>query len=548
MGKGMSVKPTDQELQQRVILLEQAEETLREDKQRYKNLYEKSKKAEERYRSFLDSSADAIAIFDFKGSIRYLNPAFTTLFEWTLEEARGNPIPMIPESEQKKTTAMVRALIQKGVSYHGFETKRKRRDGRLLDVSISASRVDDHQGKRSGVLVTFRDISERKSLEAQLLHAHKMEAIGTLAGGIAHDFNNILQAISGYSQILMMGKKTADPDYSKLEAIERSSHKASELTKQLLVFSRKAQSALRQMDLNHSIRMACRMLERTIPKMIRIELKLDKSLKYINADAVQIEQIVMNLGINARDAIPEGGRLILETRNVYLDESYCMTHVGSVAGEYVQMRITDTGCGMDAWVLEHIFEPFFTTKETGKGTGLGLAMVYGIVKNHGGYIHCSSQPGEGTCFEIYFPTLQAVAAERTEKQTPDHHVAGGNEKILLVDDEITILEVVKDMLDRFGYATLTAKSGEEAIEIFESRKGPIDLVVLDLNMPGIGGHKCLEELLKLDTAVKVIIASGYSADKKVRETLRAGAAGFIHKPYKYEDMLQKVREVLDGPP
>ncbi len=548
MGKGMSVKPTDQELQQRVILLEQAEETLREDKQRYKNLYEKSKKAEERYRSFLDSSADAIAIFDFKGSIRYLNPAFTTLFEWTLEEARGNPIPMIPESEQKKTTAMVRALIQKGVSYHGFETKRKRRDGRLLDVSISASRVDDHQGKRSGVLVTFRDISERKSLEAQLLHAHKMEAIGTLAGGIAHDFNNILQAISGYSQILMMGKKTDDPDYSKLEAIERSSHKASELTKQLLVFSRKAQSALRQMDLNHSIRMACRMLERTIPKMIRIELKLDKSLKYINADAVQIEQIVMNLGINARDAIPEGGRLILETRNVYLDESYCMTHVGSVAGEYVQMRITDTGCGMDAWVLEHIFEPFFTTKETGKGTGLGLAMVYGIVKNHGGYIHCSSQPGEGTCFEIYFPTLQAVAAERTEKQTPDHHVAGGNEKILLVDDEITILEVVKDMLDRFGYATLTAKSGEEAIEIFESRKGPIDLVVLDLNMPGIGGHKCLEELLKLDTAVKVIIASGYSADKKVRETLRAGAAGFIHKPYKYEDMLQKVREVLDGPP
>ena len=548
MGKGMSVKPTDQELQQRVILLEQAEETLREDKQRYKNLYEKSKKAEERYRSFLDSSADAIAIFDFKGSIRYLNPAFTTLFEWTLEEARGNPIPMIPESEQKKTTAMVRALIQKGVSYHGFETKRKRRDGRLLDVSISASRVDDHQGKRSGVLVTFRDISERKSLEAQLLHAHKMEAIGTLAGGIAHDFNNILQAISGYSQILMMGKKTDDPDYSKLEAIERSSHKASELTKQLLVFSRKAQSALRQMDLNHSIRMACRMLERTIPKMIRIELKLDKSLKYINADAVQIEQIVMNLGINARDAIPEGGRLILETRNVYLDESYCMTHVGSVAGEYVQMRITDTGCGMDAWVLEHIFEPFFTTKETGKGTGLGLAMVYGIVKNHGGYIHCSSQPGEGTCFEIYFPTLQAVAAERTEKQTPDHHVAGGNEKILLVDDEITILEVVKDMLDRFGYATLTAKSGEEAIEIFESRKGPIALVVLDLNMPGIGGHKCLEELLKLDTAVKVIIASGYSADKKVRETLRAGAAGFIHKPYKYEDMLQKVRVVLDGPP
>ena len=310
----MTVKPNDEELKQRVGLLARAEETPKEDKKRYQILYEKAKKKEALYRSFLDSSADAIALFDLKGIARYLNPAFTRLFGWTLEEARGKTIPMVPESEQKKTAAMVRALIEKGTSYQGLETKRQRKDGRLLDVSISASRVDDHQGKLSGVLVTLRDISEKKGLEAQLLHVHKMEAIGTLAGGIAHDFNNILQAISGYTQILMMDKKPDDPDFSKLEAIERSSHKASQLTKQLLIFSRKVQSEFRQTDLNRSVIMACKMLERTIPKMISIELRLDENLKKINADAVQIEQIIMNMGINARDAMPDGGRLIPSSR------------------------------------------------------------------------------------------------------------------------------------------------------------------------------------------------------------------------------------------
>jgi len=544
----MTDKPTYQALEQRITLLEQAEEAQRESKEQYKNLYEASKRAEELYRSFLDSSADAIVIYDLKGITRYLNLAFTHLFGWSLEEIEGRPIPMIPEPEQEKTSAMVRALIRDGVSYQGFETKRLTKDGRLLDVSISASRVDDHRGELSGVLVTLRDISERKGLEAQLLHAHKMEAIGTLAGGIAHDFNNILQAISGYSQILLMGKKSDDPDYMKLEAIEKSAQKASELTKQLLIFSRKVQSELRQMDLNRSVETASRLLERTIPKMIHIDLRLDKGVHDINADPVQIEQIIMNLGINARDAMPEGGSLILETKDILLDEAYCKSHVGAMPGDYVQMRITDTGCGMDEPVLEHIYEPFFTTKAAGKGTGLGLAMVYGIIKNHDGYIFCSSKPGEGTTFDIYFPVLHAEGEKRTAEKKNDQQVSGGHEKILLVDDEQTIVEVVQDMLDRFGYRTLSADSGERAIEIFKSKGEPIDLVILDLNMPGMGGHKCLEELLKIDSGVKVIIASGYSDNKKVQETLNAGAAGFISKPYKYKDILQKVRETLDGVP
>ncbi|MFZ7112477.1 MAG: hybrid sensor histidine kinase/response regulator [Desulfatiglandales bacterium] len=541
----MPTKPTYQELEQKIKVLEQAEIALQDDNGKYKGLYEESRRSEELYRSFLDSSPDAIVIYDLEGKTCYINPAFTRSFGWTKEDVRGKPIPMIPESEKERTMAMVHALIREGLSYQGFETKRFTKDGRLREVSISASGVDDQHGRISGILVILRDISEKKALEAQLTHAHKMEAIGTLAGGIAHDFNNILQAISGYTQILLMSKSPEDPEYSKLKAIDRSSQKASELTKQLLVFSRKVQSELRQVDLNHSVRAVSELLKRTIPKMISIELKLDEDLRAINADPVQIEQIIMNLGVNARDAMPEGGKLVIETSNIRLDERYCKTHVGAKMGQYVLMRITDTGFGMDEETLNHIFEPFFTTKDVGKGTGLGLAMVYGIVNNHGGYVTCSTQPGIGTTFDVYFPVLSMEKVERVEEEKADQQVARGSERILLVDDEQTVLEVVQDILDRFGYHTLTAASGEEAIEIYRQKGHDIDMVILDLNMPGMGGHKCLKELLWIDPGAKVIIASGYSDNKRVQETLQAGAAGFISKPYKYKDILKKIRGVFE---
>lgn len=541
----MPTKPTYQELEQKIKVLEQAEIALQDDNGKYKGLYEESRRSEELYRSFLDSSPDAIVIYDLEGKTCYINPAFTRSFGWTKEDVRGKPIPMIPESEKERTMAMVHALIREGLSYQGFETKRFTKDGRLREVSISASGVDDQHGRISGILVILRDISEKKALEAQLTHAHKMEAIGTLAGGIAHDFNNILQAISGYTQILLMSKSPEDPEYSKLKAIDRSSQKASELTKQLLVFSRKVQSELRQVDLNHSVRAVSELLKRTIPKMISIELKLDEDLRAINADPVQIEQIIMNLGVNARDAMPEGGKLVIETSNIRLDERYCKTHVGAKMGEYVLMRITDTGFGMDEETLNHIFEPFFTTKDVGKGTGLGLAMVYGIVNNHGGYVTCSTQPGIGTTFDVYFPVLSMEKVKRVEEEKADQQVARGSERILLVDDEQTVLEVVQDILDRFGYHTLTAASGEEAIEIYRQKGHDIDMVILDLNMPGMGGHKCLKELLWVDPGAKVIIASGYSDNKRVQETLQAGAVGFISKPYKYKDILKKIRGVFE---
>ncbi|MBE9541343.1 MAG: PAS domain S-box protein, partial [Proteobacteria bacterium] len=394
------------------------------------------------------------------------------------------------------------------------------------------------------LLDSFIDITEKKKLEAQLQQAQKMEAVGTLAGGIAHDFNNMLQAIFGYTQILLMGKEPSNPDYEKLEAIIKSAQRASDLTKRLLIFSRKVESKLRPMDLNNEIEQVSQMLERTIPKMINIELHLSEDIKIINADPAQIEQIMMNLGVNARDAMPNGGRLIFETENVILDEEYCKTHLGSKPGQYVKLSISDTGHGMDKETLRHIFEPFYTTKDTGKGTGLGLAMVYGIVKSHGGYIMCYSEPDEGTIFKIYFPIIEKEA-ERVESKEEKVPIKGGNETILLVDDEEAIRELCKDILARFGYTVLIASDGETALEIYREKKEEINLVILDIIMPGMGGRKCLEELLKMNPKSRIIIASGYSINGPAKEVLEAGAKGFISKPYDMRGMLQTVRKILD---
>ena len=394
------------------------------------------------------------------------------------------------------------------------------------------------------LLDIFIDITEKKKLEAQLQQAQKMEAIGTLAGGIAHDFNNILQAIFGYTQILLIGKEPSDPDYEKLEAIEKSAQRASDLTKRLLIFSRKVESKLRPMDLNNEIEQVSKMLESTIPKMITIELHLVENLKIINADPVQIEQIMMNLGVNARDAMPDGGRLIFETENVILDEEYCKTHLGARPGQYVKLSISDTGHGMDKEILRHIFDPFYTTKETGKGTGLGLAMVYGIVKSHSGYIMCYSEPDEGATFKIYFPIIEKET-ERVESKKEKVLIEGGNETILLVDDEEAIRELAEDILTRFGYKVLMASDGETALEIYREKKEEINLVILDIIMPGMGGRKCLEELLKMNPKSRIIIASGYFINGPAKEVLKAGAKGFISKPYDMRGMLQTVRKILD---
>lgn len=531
----VTVKPTYEELDERVRALER--EALEREKE--------SKRTQEVYRSLLNSSADAVVIYDLEGRTRHTSPAFSDLFGWTLQEIKGERIPFVPDSEKETTAAIIRDLLQSGRPCRNFETRRYTKDGRLLDVSIAASRYLDEEGNPAGILSMLRDISERKRLEAQLLHAHKMEAVGTLAGGISHDFNNILQIISGYVQILLMSTDPSHLDYAKLQAMEKAARKGSDLTRRLLIFSRKVEAELRPVDLNHAVLQVAKLLERTIPKMIMIETELAQDLKIVNADPLQLEQIIMNLGVNAADAMNEGGRLIFKTENAVLDETFCRTHVGSRVGEYVKLSVSDTGHGIEQELQQHIFEPFFTTKEVGKGTGLGLAMVYGIVKNHGGYIDFESAFAKGTTFQIFFPVLAIDAEVRvSEERSQLEFLWGRGEKILIVDDEKLLLEMAGELLGRFGYAPILAESGEQALEILKREKTAVDLAILDLSMPGMGGYRCLKEMLGMSPGLKVIIASGYSANRKVKETLRSGAAGFIAKPYHYNDMLKKIRETL----
>ncbi|MBW2647050.1 MAG: response regulator [Deltaproteobacteria bacterium] len=394
------------------------------------------------------------------------------------------------------------------------------------------------------LLETFLDIRERKKLEAQLLQAQKMEAVGTLAGGIAHDLNNILQAISGYAQLLMLKKNTNDRDYNMLGAIGRSTQRAAELTTQLLTFSRKVESKLRPVDLNHEVAQVSKLLQRTIPKMISIETTLADDLKIINADPSQLEQIMMNLGVNAKDAMFDGGKLIFETENVTLDEQYCKAFKIR-PGNYALLSVSDTGFGMDQETVKHIFEPFFTTKERGKGTGLGLSMVYGIVKNHGGHIICYSEPGQGATFRIYFPVLEAESREQRAESREEEEIVGGSETILMVDDDEILLNLGQDMLKEYGYTIIPAETGEKAIELYKAQKDRIDLVILDIGMPGMGGHKCVRELFNIDPDIRIVIATGYAATGRVKELLDSGAKDYIGKPYQLKEMLKKVRGVLD---
>jgi PAS domain S-box-containing protein len=400
-----------------------------------------------------------------------------------------------------------------------------------------------------------RFISERKraekeneKLQTQLRQAEKMEAVGTLAGGIAHDFNNLLQAIISSTQFILLDTKEDSSTYAKLRDILSVSERAKELIQQLLFFSRKLETQKKKINLNRMIEQTIVLLERTIPKMIDIRIHLDWELWPVNADPVQIEQILFNLGSNAADSMPDGGQLIIETKNVVVDEEFLNGHFEARPGTYVLINVSDTGHGMDQETVEHIFEPFFTTKEVGKGTGLGLASAYGIVKNHGGFMMCYSEVNQGTIFKIYLPVTKQVETEAHIDANKDMGVeqpASGTETILLVDDEEAIRKLVPELLERFGYTVLTASSGEEALETYINRSQEIDLVIMDIGMPGMGGHKGVKEIVRFDPKAKVIIASGYSINSQVKKTMEAGALGYVGKPYHLADLLEKIRTVFD---
>ena len=508
------------------------------------------RESEERYRSVVENSHDGILILDETLRMIYTNDELCRILGHSRRDIEDR---YFKEFLTEESASFMEDMYLPGSNgeeaQSQFELEIIRKDREKRHGKISATTIEDSEGKQR-TLVHILDMTdqflaeqEKKRLEAQLRHAQKMEAVGTLAGGIAHDFNNLLLVIQGYSDLLLLKNKKAESGNKELQQIKDATQRASELTQQLLTFSRKVESKLRPIHMNNEIKQVNKLFKRTIPKMIETQLNLADNLRMINGDPAQLGQVLMNLGVNARDAMPDGGKLVIETDNITLDKEYFKTHLGATPGDYVCIIISDTGQGMDKETLDHIFEPFYTTKDVGKGTGLGLAIVYGIVKNHKGYITCYSEPGMGTTFKIYFPSIDGKL--RLEEKKSEDALTGGTETILLVDDDKHILNLGLEMLSNFGYTVFTAPDGESALEFYKDKQGEIDLIIVDLIMPGMGGKKFLEELLKRNPKAKVIMSSGHAPNGPVKTAITAGAKSFIGKPYETHQILHEVRRVLD---
>jgi len=402
------------------------------------------------------------------------------------------------------------------------------------------------EGEPEYLLGISEDITERKKLEAQFQQAQKMEAVGRLAGGVAHDFNNLLMTIMGNADLMLMGLAEDDPFREKLEQIGQNGKRAARLTRQLLAFSRKQILQPVALDLNELIKGFVKMLERLIGEDVELETVLVSGLRLVKADPGQVEQIIMNLVINARDAMPGGGKVIIETANADLDEDYVRAHdVSLQPGPYVMLAVSDTGTGMDEETRSNIFEPFFTTKEVGKGTGLGLSTVYGIVKQSGGYIWVYSEPGQGTTFKIYLPAVVGETVQRKKEQPPADDLTG-SETILVVEDDDALRNLGREILERQGYRVLDAGNGIEALRISEEHRGQIHLMITDVVMPKMGGKKVADRLQQLYPQMKVIYMSGYTDNSIAHHGILAPGLNFLQKPFSPEVLARKVREVLDA--
>ncbi len=426
------------------------------------------------------------------------------------------------------------------------ETKWRRKNGTIINIILSSAPIDT-EDLSVGVTFTALDITERKrseeqsrNLETQLFQAQKMESIGTLAGGIAHDFNNLLTGILGNASLILMQTDRSQPFYDRLKNIEDYVKRGSDLTKQLLGFARRGKYETKPTNLAEFIRESSELFRRT-KKEISIHLKAQEELWVVEVDRGQMEQVLLNLYVNAWQAMPGGGALYISAENVSLDEVDVNPYETS-PGKYVKITVTDTGIGMDEETMARIFDPFFTTKEKGRGTGLGLASAYGIIKNHGGFIHVESEKGHGTSFMIYLPASDKVV-ENDHKS--EDELQTGSETVLLIDDEEMILDVGSNMLEGLGYKVMMATGGKQGLKVYEQNKDAIDIVIIDMIMPEIGGRETFDTMLKINPSVKVILSSGYSLDGQAKEIMQGGCKGFIQKPFTTVELSNKIRMILD---
>ncbi|MDQ7784211.1 MAG: PAS domain S-box protein [Desulfomonilaceae bacterium] len=497
--------------------------------------------------------------YDVVKDLFTFNDHFYRMFRTTAEQVGGYTMSSADYARRfvhPDDMALVKEETQKAIESNDpyFSRQLEHRilyaDGEIGHISVKYFVVKDELGRTVKTYGVNQDITERKKSEQerenllrQLAQAQKMEAVGTLTGGIAHDFNNLLTIINGYTELILLEKSEDDPIYPDLMKILETGRKGAELVQRLLALSRKGKVNPESLDLNRVIEESVALMKRTFPKMIEIDTSLDKELSMVNADASQIEQVLMNLCVNAKDAMPNGGRIGIRTKNILLGEENIRERPEAKTGRYVLMEISDTGSGISAEIIERVFEPFFTTKgwDFKKGTGLGLPVAKGIVEQHSGWITCRSEEGKGTAFSVYLPAIgeeSDLGEPKMEESSPT------GKKILLVDDEEFVRDLGRRILERAGYTVITASGGKEALEICKRARETIGLVILDLMMPQMGGEECLDELLRIDPHLKVIVSTGHSLTETESSRLGTRARGFVNKPYEVEQLVRVVREVL----
>jgi len=503
--------------------------------------------AEAKFRGLLESAPDPMVVVNREGRIVLVNAQAEETFGYRREDLLGQPMDiLVPKRLQAECleyrTRFLRAP-QKSPTGATLEIHGLRRDGNEFPVEIKLSLLETEEGLWG--CAAIRDLTERRKLEQQFRQAQKMESIGTLAGGIAHDFNNLLTVILSYGSSLTEELPKNSKHRRAAEQVYSAAERGAALTSQMLAFSRKQVFQLRVVNLNDIVRNLLKMLQRIIGEHIEIKMTLAEDLVRVRADAGQLEQVLMNLSVNARDAMPQGGRLALETRNVELDEDFVRAHIGSGAGPHTLLAVSDTGMGMDAATQARIFEPFFTTKGPGHGTGLGLAMVYGVVKQSGGYIEVHSQVGQGTTFQIYLPQV-AEKAETSESKKPQRDRKQGSETVLLVEDDAAVRELVDSMLTAQGYNVLVSRDPQDVETICERHAGRIHLLLTDMVLPGMSGREIAKRVGSLRPDVKVLFMSGYTDDALAHSHGFEEPFAFLQKPFSSVTLATKIREVLDA--
>lgn len=511
-----------------------------------KQAEEAIKERETRFRATFEQAAVGIAHVRPDGRWLRVNQKLCDIVGYAREELLELTFQDITHADDLDADLEnVRQILAGEIETYSMEKRYLRKDGSIIWIDLTISLVREPSGEPDYFIAVIQDITEAKRMEEQYYQAQKMEAVGQLTAGVAHDFNNLLTAINGFAELMKLELPPGATQQESLDRILHSGRRATDLVRQLLAFSRKQIIQPQVLNLNTSVASMCKLLKRIIGEDITLTTSLAPELWWVKADPTQLEQVIVNLAVNARDAMPEGGQLTLETANARLDDDYVAHHLEAQAGEHVLLAISDTGWGMSPEVKAHIFEPFFTTKEQGKGTGLGLAMVYGIVTQNGGHIWVDSEPGAGTTFKIYLPRTEEEQASSTPREV-EAETPAGNETILLVEDDVGVRKLTRQALHSQGYTVLEAEEGEKALQLAAEYRGPIHLLLTDVIMPGMSGKLLAEKLAQARAGLKVLFMSGYSDNAIAQHGVLDPGVFLLQKPFGPEALAHKVRSVLDG--